>query len=188
MSYVCNLSKCCFFLPNPFNLITRSPITTFYFDSLNITLIRSDAALRSGNRFSKLSRGCRRWRMNVLMIATKSESQGSSTFKGMTLSSAQVKRPAPVLPPAPLQGLALLYRVSVAEGLRGWFFLVPRPRRTEFRALSPRCNPALNIQKRDRPAKSAEELVRDLRRRCRLNDGRAFHMLIGIRHFLMAPT
>lgn len=51
--------------------------------------------------------------------------------------------------------LSLGPRVSVMEGLKGDFFLVPRLRRTKFRALSPRCNPALNIQKRDRPTKSA---------------------------------
>lgn len=69
------------------------------------------------------------------------------------------------------------------------FFLVPRPRRTKFRALSPRCNPALNIQKRDRPAKRTEELVRGWSNgEMPPRRGGAFHMLIGIRHFLMAPT
>jgi len=50
--------------------------------------------------------------------------------------------------------------MSVAQGLKGDFFSFLGLRRTKFRALSPRCNPALNIQKRDRPTKSAGELVR----------------------------
>lgn len=93
-----------------------------------------------------------------------------------TLSPSYPRRSAPLRP------------VSVVQGLKGDFFLVPRARRTKFRALSPRCNPALNIQKRDRPAKRAEELVHGWSDGDATSTGGAFHMLIGIRHFLMAPT
>lgn len=67
-------------------------------------------------------------------------------------------------------------------------------RQTKFRALNPWCNPALNIQKRDRPAKRlrTKELPAPVEpshaRPSDLENGEAFHMLIGIRHFLMAET
>lgn len=104
--------------------------------------------------------------MNVLMIAAKSKARGSSMrLRGMArarnilLPSLPASLPPPPVPPPPEDRLLRSPPgVSAAEGgLKGdsFFFLslVPRPRRTEFRALSPRCNPALNIQKRDRPAK-----------------------------------
>lgn len=62
-----------------------------------------------------------------------------------------VPSPVRVLPPI-FSCLLLLRYIGVLRVISFRFWL----RRTKFRALSPQCNPALNIQKRDRPAKHAE--------------------------------